>query len=431
MTESKLPEVSSHLTPEQGDVALLYQQGSAAYNSGNLQEAEACARDVIKAVPDWYAGYWLLMFALYSQRQIGGALDALVQASRYNPSSAEIWSNMGKVAREAGRMDIAETAYANALTLAPGDAGTRYSQSLLQLAVGDWANGWAGFERRFEGSDRAGIDRYPYDLPIWRGEEPPPGTTMIVLQEQGFGDTMMLLRYHPQLRQRFTRVIYELPGCLRDLAASSLSEAEIREPRSFDMKAQNSLVWQICTMSLPFCLGASAPPTESIPYLRARADSIENWRRMLEGVGQGHRFGLLWHSGKHTKLAGRDIPPEMLIPLKDLPGVHWFSLSNQPRPDALAPWVIDSRTLQTSFHETAALIHHLDLVVTVDTAVAHLAAAMGKPTWVLCRFEGDWRWGTRQRATAWYNSARVYYQAQPGEWSLVIERLIADLRAIG
>lgn len=401
--------------------------GYLAYLRGDWAAAADRHRQVIRLAPNWPEGYRHLAACLHELRRLEEAVVAAERACALNPSDAHLWGALGKIARSACRPDIAGPAMERALALLPDDPRLIYSNGLHLLSVGRWREGWKAFEKRFEGSDRAGRDVRPHRLPVWTGQAVPHGSALVVVHEQGLGDTLMMLRFHRQLQRKFARVIYDMPETLRGLVAASCAGAEIHAGGAIAPKGQQ--LWQVSCMSLPACLDADAPSLDRFPYLRADAAIAAEWRARMAPAAGRPRVGLLWHAGKVSKMPGRDVAPDMLSPLASTPAIVWYSLSNQPLPPVLSAWVADSHQLQWNMHETAALISNLDLVITVDTSIAHLAAALGRTVWLLHRYDCEWRWGTPENPSPWYPGVRIFRQRVIDDWSPVIAEMAAALPA--
>ena len=343
------------------------------------------------------------------------------------PGHVEALHNLGASLAALDRHDDAIAAYTRALALDASHVRARWNRALSLLAVGRWDEGFAQYEARHALGDARWAPRAVAGTP-WTGCEPLAGRTVLLLAEQGFGDVLMFCRFARALHERGARVILEAPVELAPLLASLpwLDRVIAKgEPLpSFDF---------YCPLaSLPAHLHArleSLPPQD--PPLRAPPQWEERWRARLAGLGRP-RIGIAWSGGLAADSADpRAIPLAQWAALRSLPATF---VSLQKRVDdtdaALldtAPRVHHFAHAVEDFRDTAALIAQVDLVISVDTAVAHLAGAMGRPAWILLPFAADWRWLLDRTDSPWYPSARLFRQARPGDWQGVMARVRDEL----
>jgi len=357
------------------------------------------------------------------------AYDTLL-LQRYD--EAAIWFDRGLALMTLARYHDARDSYAKALELAPHDADLRWSAALCALLLGDYTAGWRGYEARWD-SRRLRVPRRPFPQALWLGDTELQGRRVLVHAEQGLGDTLQFCRYVPLLAERGATVILEVQPALRRLLSTLpgvtqlIAQGEALPP--FDLH---------CPIpSLPLaCLAAAPVPPARVPYLRADPNLREHWQtrlRALEGKGKGDRapprIGIVWHgSGSQARYA-RHLPQTELASLLTLPA-HFISLQVDTQAgEADLPQLTHFKHELHDFADTAALVEHLDLVISVDTAVAHLAGALACPLWVLLPFNADWRWMSGRSDSPWYPSARIFRQAAPGQWAGVIDAVRAALRA--
>jgi hypothetical protein len=307
----------------------------------------------------------------------------------------------------------------------PDQAFLDYEESFLDLLHGELRQGWERYETRL----RLPGDLHPqrtFAQPAWNGA-PFAGKTLLLWAEQGLGDTLMFVRYLPMVKALGGRVILEAQPALMALAATC-GGADLLVPRGAPLPAFDL---QASLLSLPwlFRTDLASIPAE-IPYLNVPA-KVTHRQALLDLLTQAQecsRIGLVWAgSPGHVRDAERSLPVSALAPLAALPGVAWFSFQLgrtevPPLPGLipLAPWLQD-------FSDTAYALSGMDLVITVDTSVAHLAGAMGIPTLLLLSFQPDFRWLLKRDDTPWYPSLRLYRQPTYGDWTSVVQQVVRDL----
>jgi tetratricopeptide (TPR) repeat protein len=349
------------------------------------------------------------------------------QALARNPAYAEAHNNLGNALSDLGDYPGAIASLDRAIALAPDYANAHFNLGLVYLRLGRYAEGWREYEWRFR---RPGETARHAGLPAWRGASEIAGKTLLVFAEQGMGDTVQFCRYIKRLGARGARVVVEVPAPLRGLLAENLAgHAQV-----IAMGDSLPTIDLACPLlSLPLALGDSGVEVES-SYLRADPDRVETWSQAL-GATTTTRIGLAW-SGQsgHSQDARRSIPlAELVAVLPRAPGLEYLGLQKElresdrvalaARPDIrfLGPELGD-------FGDTAALCKLVDLVISVDTSVAHLAGALGRPTWLLLQFSPDWRWLLGRVDSPWYPDMRLYRQEWRADWSGPLARLGADLR---
>jgi tetratricopeptide (TPR) repeat protein len=353
----------------------------------------------------------------------GTAAEAhMRQAIALQPNLAEAHASLGFLLTGRGDLAAAVSACQSAIDLQPDFAVAHWNQGIAYLLAGQMAEGWAQYEwrkRRFP----AAFDAPPAG-PEWDGS-PLAGRTLLVLAEQGFGDTIQLCRYLPPLVAEGAQVVLEcapkLMGLLRCLPGVTLTPPRAARP-PYDVWADQ--------MSLPRLFGTTLETIPSAhPYLHADAGRSAAWAKRLPA---GLRIGLVWAGNPaHSNDRRRSIPVAALGPLFAAASGVFVSLQVGPSA-AIAPQfgLADNAAALPDFGETAALIAGLDLVITVDTAVAHLAGALGVPSWVMLPHAPDWRWLLHRDDSPWYPSLRLFRQDRPGDWPGVIARVAKALRAV-
>lgn len=394
----------------------------------NLNRPEAALADLDAALalaPDKAAAHNNRANVLKELGRIEEALAAIDAALALKPDYAEAWNNRGNLLKTLLRLDEARQSLAQAAMRAPDNASVRWNQALLALLVGDFDAGWALYEWRWK---RKAFQKYRRDFPQprWTGE-PLAGRTILIQAEQGFGDVLQFCRYVPMVRALGARVLFEVQAPLKplmgDLGADLVSLTAEPHP-AFDCF--------VPLMSLPFVFRTrceTIPAT--VPYLAADPEKVARWRTRL-GPHTAPRIGLAT-AGKpeHSDDANRSIPLSAFVPLFELP-CEFHLLHKVLRPaDATVvhPRLVRHTDELGDFSDTAALMANLDLIVTVDTSVAHLAGALGLPVWILLPYVPDWRWGLNRSDSPWYPTATLMRQPARGDWKTVLKDLAGRLAA--
>jgi tetratricopeptide (TPR) repeat protein len=424
-----------------GDSLALQRRNAAAHSNlglalqqlGRLEEALASFERALALQADFPE-------ALYNranvQRELGrpeAALAGYDDALRRRPAYVEAHVNRGRTLRDLGRMDEAIAAYDAALRLQPGFATAELNQGIVRLALGDFARGLAQFEARWrEPQLAAAARRLP--MPVWDGSAPLAGATLLLHAEQGLGDTLQFCRYVPLLAARGARVVLEvqapLAGLLRRMPGVAAVVTRGEELPRADFHCP--------LVSLPLRCGttlATIPAGDA--YLQADVQRVARWAERLGARRAGLRIGLVWSGNPaHRNDRTRSLPLAMLLhPLLEA-DAELVSLQKEvPSEDDVAVAAAHAERLRSfgaelaDFDDTAALTACVDLVIAVDTAVAHLAGALGKPLWLLLPFAADWRWLMTRSDSPWYPTARLFRQPRPGDWASVLEELRLALPA--
>jgi len=315
--------------------------------------------------------------------------------------------------------------YAKAIALAKDYVDAHFNEALALLTVGEYARGFAEYEWRWK---RAGVARRSLGKPLWLGEYPLGRKTILLHAEQGLGDTIQFARYAPLLAQGGATVLLEVQPELKDLL-SGLEGVRVfargEALPAFDVHCP------LGSLPLAFKTTLTTVPV-GIPYLGASEERIATWGARLEAL-PGKRVALAWAGNpNHINDRNRSIALARLAPLLSMPGVSVVGIQRDVPESDRAPLAGLTHLGEelADFQDTAAVIALCDLVVTVDTSVAHLAGAMGRPLWVLLPFWPDWRWTLGAERSPWYPDARLYRQGANGDWDAVIARLAAEI-AIG
>jgi len=354
------------------------------------------------------------------------AIEAYERTLAAIPNHVAALSSRGVAFQALNRHDEALASFDRALTLAPDYADAHFNKSLALLAVGDYRAGQAEYEWRWKRSGAA--DLRHFGRPLWLGETPISGKTLLLHAEQGLGDTIMFARYVSRLAAGGAKVVLEVHPELKALL-SRLSRATaviaFGEPRPpFDLHCP------LGSLPLAFRTDPASVPAD-IPYLAADPARIERWRPRLAALA-GPRVAIVWAgNAAHANDRNRSLPLAKLAPLWAGGNVRFVSLQRDLRAGeaevlAAAP-VLHLGNELTDFDDTAAVLACCDLVIAVDTSVAHLAGALGRPLRVLLPFSADWRWTKDAGRSPWYPSARLYREPRPGDWDDVMARVASDL----
>lgn len=403
--------------------------GSALNGKGHHDEAIAAHRRAIALNPNTPVAHYNLGNVLKDKGQLDEAIAAYRQAIRLRANYPDAHFNLGAAMGDKGQLVEAIEEYRRAIALDPNYAEAHWNLALALLARGEFIEGFKEHQWRWDCPGLPG--RRNFAQPQWDGF-PLEGRTILLHAEQGFGDTLQFIRYAPLVAARGATVIVgSVPELHRLLqrtrgVARWLASGEALPP--FDAHCP--------LMSLPLAMGTTLETIpQSVPYVFADAQAVAVWREKLAGDTDQLKVGLAWAgSPAHANDRNRSLSLAALAPLGQVRGVSFYSLQKgDPAHQAKNPppglELIDRTEELQDFADTAALIANLDLVISVDSAVAHLAGAMGKPVWTLLPFTTDWRWLLEREDTPWYPSMRLFRQMGRGEWASVIERVVEALRS--
>ena len=368
--------------------------------------------------------------ALVELGRFDEAIASYKAALSLKPDSAETWNNLGLALVALKRFDDALASYGRATAINPDLAEAHFDESLCRLLIGDFRRGWEEYEWRWKRKDRRWKIR-DFPQPKWLGDEDISGRRILLHTEQGLGDTIQFCRYASLAAERGARVILVVQPPLRSLFESLPAPMEVLpegEPLpAFDLHCP------LPSLPLAFRTTLDNIPAR-VPYLTASEERVKFWRAKLGG-SERPRVGLVWSGHpEHRNDRDRSLPLNALMPLiRELDEL--FSLQKEIRdPDRE---VLESiGTIRhfgdelTDFCDTAALVQLMDVVISADTSVAHLAGAMGKPVWILVPYSPDWRWLLDREDSPWYPTARLFRQSRRGDWAGVVERVAEELRRL-
>jgi tetratricopeptide (TPR) repeat protein len=405
---------------------------SPAYLEAWVREANLL--EVLNLVDEamWAYTHALLLDPLSAGVQFSAG-NTLKRASRFDaaidhyrkslviaPDQFDVYINLGNALKELNRLDGAVASHGYASRLKPTSPLPPFNQSLILLLQGRFAQGWPRFETRWDVVLQA--EKREFRKPRWTGRESLLGRTIFVYPEQGLGDTIQFCRYLPVLSSKGARVIFEAPPELRDVLKTLPGAITLLQPGfpapEFD--------FQIPLLSIPGALRTTlATIPAKTPYLKAPKETVGFWRARVNET-ERRRVGLVWSGGTvYRNDHNRSLSLSDMAPILNLP-FEFHCLQKVLREGDLEEL---SNFSSLAFHgdnlhdfsDTAALIEAMDLVITVDTSVAHLAGALGKPVWILLPFAPDFRWLLDRKDSPWYPSARLFRQREIGQWSSVIE----------
>jgi tetratricopeptide (TPR) repeat protein len=429
--------------------------GAALREKGSLDEAINCCQKAVEINPSFAEAYCNLGVALQKKGQIDKAITQYQKAIEIKPSFAKAHSNLGNALRELGQMDEAVThcqkaieispsfaeAYCNlgsalrekgqiddaitycqkALEIDPQFAMAKFNMSVILLLSGDFEHGWAEYEWRWRLKDCVQFHS-DFSKPLWDGSEV-RGLTVLLQCEQGLGDTIQFIRYAPMIAQKGARVIV---NCQRELVTLIRSvEGVQRAIAEGETLPEVDLYCPIMSLPLKFNTGLKSIPS-AVPYLTVNSVSVQRWKDKVQEDNSSFKIGLVWAGRpEHKNDRNRSCRLECFSSLTELGDISFYSLQKgeageQAKDPPVGMKLIDYTEEIRDFEDTAALIENLDMTISVDTSVAHLAGALGKPVWILLPFAPDWRWMLDRKDSLWYPTMRLFRQPSPQDWESVM-----------
>ena len=405
-----------------------YNMGIALKKKGDLDAAIFSNKQVIKIVPDHVEAFNNMGNALQAKEDIDGAISSYKKALKINPNHAEANYNIGNALKEKGQLDSAIKAYNAATHVKPDYADALCNLSIVKNLQGDLKNGFELYEWRCKIRD-------PLIWParsqfVWSNNKPINGKHFFIYEEQGIGDVIQFSRYLPLLEQKGAKVSFEVRSNLHALLQTMDSRVSLRT----SFPEESKIDFEAPLMSLPNLFNTSLetiPATN--PYLYADHDRTRNWG---ERFGKDRfKIGICWQGSKSKVDFGRSFPLSLFEGISKTPNVELISLHKGEGEDQIANIDFHVTTLGPDFDagpdafvDTAAVMMNCDLIITSDTAVAHLAGALGCPTWVALKYVPDWRWMLDRSDSPWYPTMTLYRQKNSGDWACVFNALNQDLR---
>jgi len=403
--------------------------GIALLKAERYNEAVICCRKALELAPQNADMHYNFGIALQEQGILDDAITCYRKASEMNPGDAETLNNLAFALQENRRPHEALPYYRKALQLDPGYTTAHWNLSLALLLTGNFREGWREYEWRW-GTKYLLSSKRDFAQPLWDGSDL-KGRTILLHAEQGFGDTFQFVRYAPLVAGLGANVVLE---CQKPVAALMQSVGGIQhviargeELPAFDIHCP--------LLSLPLAFDTTLETVPAtVPYISADSSLSAKWRDRLKDDDSEMKIGIAWAGNPGFKQNRyRNIPLHFFIPVAGLPGVSLYSLqkgeesamANNP-PGQMK--VVDYTGDINDFSDTAAFMENLDLIISVDTAVAHLAGAMGKRVWTLLPFSPEWRWLLEREDSPWYPTMKLFRQSSKGDWASVIDRVVQELR---
>jgi tetratricopeptide (TPR) repeat protein len=395
--------------------------GAAFKRQGKIDDAVACFRQALDLKPDYAEARCNLGAAFQGQGKLDEAIACYRRVLELQPDIAAAHNNLGNALKDQGNLDEAAASFRRALELKQDYADARVSQSLLSLLTGDFQRGWPEYEWRWKTKQCPPRD---FLQARWAGL-PLKGRTILLHAEQGLGDTIQFIRYAPLVKQAGARVLVECQKPLVRLLAGCPGVDELIG-RGDDLPPFDTYA---SLLSLPGVFRTSLETIPAgVPYLFADPGLIGHWRQELGGI-TGFKTGIAWQgSPTHQNDRDRSIPASCFEPLARCSGLRLLSLQKAAGVEQLQALagrfpVTELGSRLDDFMDTAAVIMNLDLVITCDTAVAHLAGALGAAVWVALPFVPDWRWLLDRSDSPWYPTMRLFRQRERGNWQGVFEAI--------
>ena len=399
--------------------------GAVQLELGKVEEAEQNCLRALQINPDFGEAHSNLGNVLAEKGAYTEAISHHRRAVDFSPGNAGVLNDLGNVLKDSQQFEEARDIYSQAIAIDPEDAKANYNLAMAHMTDGDLLEGFKGFEWRWKVAGMVENRDFPGEE--WNGE-PLDGRTILIHAEQGLGDSIQFCRYLPLLVASGAKVVFECQPALVDLV-SNMGEnitvfAHGETPPPYDLIHAPLL-------SLPRLLGTTLQTVPADhPYLQADATLSAGWEGRLSQY-RGPKIGLIWRGGAaHLNDRNRSAPLALFDSCLNVPGVNFFSLQkDRPKEDNNLPErFIDLGKDFDSFSDTAAALKNLDLVISVDTAVAHLAGAVGSPVWTLLAYPSDWRWLVEREDTPWYPTMRLMRKEAGQDWQALLERVATDIK---
>jgi Tfp pilus assembly protein PilF len=399
--------------------------GILLHTQGRIEEAKICYARALAAQPHYEDAEYNFATAESECGNLQNAIFHLSRVLKRNPKRADAWNNLGNALLALNAPADALPAFRLAASLQPDLPDVAWNAASAELTLGHLPHGWQGFEQRHKLRHTA--------IPRWDGSEI-KGKTILVHAEQGFGDTIHFLRYCSQVKHvSGARVVLE---CHPELIPLFRGADGIDQFIPFSTAPLAGAVdYQIPLMSLPLVFQTSLDTIpRATPYLHAEPSLIQEWRKRLAAAQRHLKIGVVWSGNPaHRNDRNRSMDPALLEVLGACETVAFYAL--QQKPQSAEAGQLKSLSFRGAFDnltfaDTAAILSNLDLVISVDTAVAHVAGALGRPVWTLLPFAPDWRWMLHRSDTPWYPTMRLFRQPRLNDWPSVLKQVKAEIAAL-
>jgi tetratricopeptide (TPR) repeat protein len=407
--------------------------GSILLEKGQVDEGIICFQKALEIDPNYANAHNNLGVAFREKRKTDEAKVCFRKAIRLNPNHADAFNNLGSISNTNRQLDESIKYYQTAIRLDPKHADAHYGLALSLLSLGNFKDGFKEHEWRWKSRDFLKYNCFhrpgDFSQPILSGIDI-AGLTVMIYAEQGFGDTVQFIRYAPLVAQRGAKVIIECHKELASLLQTTEGVAQVivqGEPiPDFDIHCP------LLTLPSVFDTSVENIPAR-IPYISVNSMLVQKWRDKMRHDKSKLKVGLVWHGNpKHKNDRNRSIPFTCFSHLAKFTDITFYSLqkgeaSEQTKNLPAGMRLRDLTEEIDDFSDTAALIENLDLTISVDTSVAHLAGALGRPVWTLIPSDPDWRWMLNREDTPWYPAMRLFRQLSPGDWASVIAKVKDEL----
>jgi tetratricopeptide (TPR) repeat protein len=410
-----------------------FQLGLLLTKTDSMDHAITCLLTAVEICPDDARAYFRLGNALAEQNHIDLAISCYRQAVQLKPDDIEACIELANVLVAQGDIEAAITFFDRALAIHSNHPVARWNRSVAHLLSGNFDKGWKDFDwrQRLPGQQVCGLQDAENNH--WEGESF-TDKRLLIYSEQGLGDTLQFVRYLPTVKALGGTVILATYKPLLPLLKNCDGIDHLEElPANGCPSSSYDLCLPIMSLPVVFHTTLETIPAQ-IPYLDADPLKTKAWRHRF--AHQAFRVGIVWKgSPSHANDRNRSCQLEQFLPLMKMPGIQWYGLQKGPGAEEIhqieSPFMIDILGEEfEDFGDTAAVIENLDLLISVDTAVVHLAGAMGKTVWTLLPYAPDWRWQRNRDDSPWYPSMRLYRQPARGDWASVFEQVEGDLRQL-
>lgn len=428
--EEGIKWLNASLAVDPSQVAALSNLSVGLLKKNQYKAALEKADLAISLNPDFADAYSNRGHVMTKLERLDEALKSFDIAIRLRPLNANFYNLRGVVLQNLNRLEEALLDYDKSIVIQRDNASAYFNKSYLKLLMGDFAQGWRLYEWRWKGYAKKHFRNYPQ--PLWLGNAPLKNKTILIHLEQGLGDFIQLCRYIPMVKSLGAKIIIETHGSLMSIASSLDKEAIIVEKK----KKLPRFDYYCPIMSLPLAFNTTLENIPNkVPYLFIEQEKQKNVHAALAPKTQ-LRIGLVWSGSLNNEIDSgfwrrRNIPLKLLASLLNLP-VEFHSLNKENKTEDASALVSfkqihNHQDELNDFTDTAALVNEMDLIISIDTSVAHLAGALGKPVWIMIPYAQDYRWLIEREDSPWYPTATLFRQQSPGDWTLVLARVVQRL----